>query len=233
LKSVAIMQPYFFPYLGYFQLAAAASVFVFLNDAAFIKGGWINRNRYLHQGSARFFTVPLQHASPNRRIDEIGIAEVRNWQRTLLRALEQSYARAPHRDATLGLVEGVLSRPHRDIGGLAAESVRAVCAYVGLSPAWQESRRDHPGSGLGGAARVLELCGALGATRYVNAPGGRPLYDAAQFARAGIELRFLRPVLPPYDQQVDGFVAGLSIIDALMFNSAPVVRTWMEAYELE
>lgn len=233
MKTAVVMQPYFFPYLGYFQLVAASSVFVFLDDTTFIKGGWINRNRCLVQGKAHLFTVPLCASSSNRSIATTLVTEDFRWRSRLLRLLEQTYARAPLRDPVLELVEQVISTQRRSIGDLAAASVRAVCAHVGLSTTWQSSSEAHPAQGHTGAERIIDICRALRATRYVNAPGGRELYTSTEFARAGIELRFLRPTLRAYAQTGGGFVSGLSIIDVLMFNPPEQVRAWMGAYELE
>lgn len=233
MKTVVVMQPYFFPYLGYFQLVAASSVFVFLDDVTFIKRGWINRNSFLVKNRAHLFSVPLQAPSIHRQIAATLVTEDPHWQSQLLRLLENSYARAPYRDSVLGLVRQILSTSQQSIGDLAAASVRAVCAHVGLSTTWQTSSEGHPSQGLTGAERIIDICRTLQATRYVNAPGGKELYDPAEFARAGIELRFLRPTLRAYAQTGGAFVGGLSIIDVLMFNPPEQVRAWMEAYELE
>ncbi len=233
MKTVVVMQPYFFPYLGYFQLVAASSVFVNLQDVTYIKGGWINRNQFLVQGRAHLFTVPLGAASSHRTIDATPIADTSDWRPRFLRLLEQAYARAPFRDNILSLVSKVIDQPCPSIGRLAEESVRAVCAHVGLAPHWRHSPEFQFSDGRKGSARVRGICQALDATRYVNAPGGKALYDKQDFGRAGIELRFLRPVLPQYEQAGGPFVSGLSIIDVLMFNSPEQTRAWMEAYELD
>lgn len=232
MKSVAVMQPYFFPYLGYFQLVATSSVFVFLDDVTFIKQGWINRNRCLLQNRPHYFTVPLQSASSHRPISSTLIADDPRWRSRMLRLLEQAYAHAPFRQQTLALVERVLSAAHCNISDLAAVSVRTVCEHVGLAATWQTSSSAHPAQGTGGAGRIVNICRALGATRYVNAPGGSDLYDQRDFESEGIEIRFLRPVLPEYPQMGGPFVGGLSIIDVLMFNSPTQVCQWMQAYEL-
>jgi hypothetical protein len=233
MKTVGVMQPYFFPYLGYFQLVAASTIFVHLDDVAFIKGGWINRNRVLVQGNVHTISVPVRGASSHRIIRATPVAEEQNWRTPLLRLLEQAYARAPFRDQTLRLVERTICATYESIGALAEESIRAVCRHVGLSATWQRSSVDHPPRNLTGTARILAICRALGANRYINAPGGRHLYAPEVFAREGIELRFLRPVLPRYPQASQEYISGLSIIDVLMCNPPEQVRQWMEAHELE
>jgi len=233
MKTVAVMQPYFFPYLGYYQLVAASSAFVFLDDVTFINRGWINRNRFLVKGSAHLFTVPLRGASIHRFINEIEVADEQNWRTHFLCLLEHSYARAPYLAETLRLVQKITLSSHSSISLLAEESIRAVCEYVGLETQWQNSSIYHPKNGLKGAARIIDICRRLNATRYVNAPGGKALYTDDEFNQHGIELRFLRPTLPPYGQNTREFVEGLSIIDVLMFNPPDKVRSFMEAYELE
>ena len=233
MKTVVIMQPYFFPYLGYFQLAAAASVFVTLDDVSFIKGGWINRNRFLVQNRAHMFTVPVKSASSNRLINATQIAGDDIWKKSFIRLLNESYAHAPYYRETIALVNRVIHKAHASIGDLADDSVRTTCAHIGLEKKWLKSRDTCLADSLKGTARILEICQSLGANRYVNAPGGKELYRHKQFAQLGIELRFLKPFLPPYRQQSGEFVGGLSIVDVLMYNPRDLVRNWIEGYELE
>lgn len=230
--TAAIMQPYLFPYLGYYQLISASDTFVFLDDVAFMKRGWINRNRILVAGNAFLFTVPVRAASQNRSIRETEIAEVGAWRRRLERTLRHAYANAPFLAETLDLVHAVISRSTSSIAELAAESVRAVCAHLEL-PASFRSSSELDTDDTTGAERIIALCQACGATRYVNPPGGTELYDRSQFARAGIDLKFLRPHLPEYSQRADPFVPGLSIIDVLMCNPRETVRTWAQTFDLE
>jgi hypothetical protein len=233
MKTVTVMQPYFFPYLGYYQLASASSTFVFLDDVTFIKGGWINRNRILLHDKAHMFTVPLSAPSSFRHIAETSISAHQEWRSGFRQLLEQAYSRAPFFTPAFELIEQIVSIPHQTISSLAAESVRSVCDYVGVKTNWQTSSSSHPKKDLKGAARIVDICHSLSAERYVNAPGGKELYTAGEFKEHGIELRFLRPVLPRYSQHGTGFIEGLSIIDVLMFNPPEQVRAFMDSYELE
>jgi hypothetical protein len=215
---LAIMQPYFFPYLGYFQLMAAVDRFVVYDDVAFIKNGWINRNRILTSNGPEYFTVPLAGASSFRPIRDTRCAPPSAWRDKMLRTLSQVYARAPQRSAGLTLVEQVLRvADSESIRDLAVASLREVCSYAELSPSWQDSSSVYENSDLSGVDRVLDICRREGATRYVNAPGGRSLYEPARFVAQQIELRFISPVLGPYAQSRSAtFVPGLSVLDLIM-----------------
>lgn len=234
---VAVMQPYLFPYLGYFQLLGAVDHFVALDDAAFIKQGWINRNRILAAGEPERFTVPLSGASSNRQIREVRASPSRYpaWRRKFLLSLRQHYGTAPGFTATLELVERVLPE---DAGGapistLAVRSLVAVMDHVGRPVDVSLSSEHGVGVDLRGADRVVAICRSLGATEYVNSPGGRALYRPEEFVRHGIRLAFLVPGEVEYPQRGRPFVAGLSMIDVLMFNSPPAAAALLDAHELD
>ncbi|HWA74826.1 MAG TPA: WbqC family protein [Polyangiaceae bacterium] len=215
---LAIMQPYFFPYAGYFQLIAAVDRFVVYDDVAFIKNGWINRNRILGSNGPEYFTVPLAGASSFRPIRETRCAPAKLWRDKMLKTLQQVYARAPERDAGMGLVERVLNAADGgSIRDLAVFSLREVCHYAELAPSWQETSTAYENAELSGVERVLDICRRERATTYLNAPGGRALYDSARFEAEKVRLLFLAPVLEPYAQsRGKTFVPGLSVVDMLM-----------------
>ena len=215
---LAIMQPYFFPYQGYFQLIAAVDRFVVYDDVAFMKNGWVNRNRILTSSGAEYFTVPLAGASSFRAIRETNCAPPSRWREKMLRTLTQVYARAPHREEGMELVRRVLEvADSESVRDLALASLREVCLYAGLAPSFQDSSSAYGNAQLSGVERVLDICRREGATTYVNAPGGRALYDPALFEARGLQLRFLSPTLEPYPQpRAKEFVAGLSVLDLVM-----------------
>ncbi|WP_316016148.1 WbqC family protein [Roseobacter sp. HKCCA0434] len=226
--TVAVMQPYLFPYLGYFQLIAASGSFVFYDDVAFIKGGWINRNRVLAPGGGlQVFSAALDGGqSSSRSIADTPLSARRDWQRKFARTLRESYARAPHVDAVCALVDRVLDAPGDSIADLACRSVRAVCDHVGLAPRFERSSQFAPETrALDRTGRLIELTRRLGGERYLNLEGGRALYGPGPFAEAGLELRFLAPRLEPYPQgRKADFVPGLSVLDALMWTPPETVR---------
>jgi len=229
---LVIMQPYLFPYLGYFQLLRAADKFVVYDDVTFIKGGWINRNRWLVQGRPAYFTVPLAGASSTRRIATIEVSPQGRWRTKLLETFKQEYRRAPFHGAAAALLERILTSEETAIGRLAVASLRAVADYLGLATPIVDSSTGYANAHLSGACRVLDVCRQEGATRYVNALGGQDLYDKAAFGAAGIELRFLRPRPITYRQFDGPFVPWLSILDVLAFNPPAVVRGFLREYDL-
>jgi WbqC-like protein family len=196
---LAIMQPYFFPYQGYFQLIASVDRFVVYDDVAYIKNGWINRNRLLGPAGPEYFTVPLNGASSFRLIRETQCAPPARWRDKMLRTLAQVYARAPERDAGMALAHRALAAADGgSLRDLAVASLREVCAFAELSATWQDTSTNYANAALSGVDRVLDICRLENATRYVNVPGGRALYQADTFEARGIELKFLKPVLDPY-----------------------------------
>jgi len=222
------MQPYFFPYLGYYQLARAADEFVFLDDAAFIKQGYINRNSVLLNGAAQRFTLPVRDISSFRAIREHQYTA--DWQ-PFLGLLASAYRKAPQRKSVMPLIEALLGDGDDNVARKNAASIRLVFDYLGLPQRWSWSS-DTPNAGLRGQERVLQLCRAHGAERYVNAPGGRELYSAAEFEAAGLQLRFVNSLPAPYPQG-GSVVPHLSMIDVLMHCERPQVVALLERYLLE
>jgi len=227
--KLAAMQPYFFPYLGYYQLAAGVDRFVFLDDAAFITRGFIHRNQLLLDGRPYRFTLPVAQASRNRSIAEHRFA---GDLARLLQQLFHGYARAPYFEPVRQLVASVWAAGDGNVAAVCAASIRGVFAYLGLPLRSDEaSTLDVPGRGQ---ERIIGLCHALGAGAYHNPPGGRALYSAEAFRQAGVRLCFLQPRLAPYHQGNAGqFFPGLSMIDVLMHNPPLAVRHMLGAASLE
>ncbi|UOQ76255.1 WbqC family protein [Hymenobacter sp. 5516J-16] len=224
MTRVAIMQPYLFPYLGYFQLLQAADKFVLLDDVQFIKRGWINRNRILVGGQEHLFTVPLEGASQNKLINQLHVSPDQRARHKLLQTITQAYSRAPFFASCFPLLEQVLLLPCLTITDMVRASLLAVSQYVGWDTQLYLSSALSKPSDLTGADRILAICQALQADQYVNMEGGSHLYDVLRFAQQGVELQFLRAQLPPYPQAAATFIPGLSIIDVLMYNSPAWIR---------
>ncbi len=225
---LAIMQPYFFPYLGYFLLAASVDRFVFLDDAQFIKQGWVNRNRWWVGGKPDYFTVPVTGVGERTPIDEVGVVTAGPWRRKLVMSLEQHYARAPQRPEAVALLREVADAEATGIAEMAKRSVRVTCARLGITPAFVDSSRGYGNGDLRGEARVLDICRREGATEYVNLPGGVSLYDPARFAAIGVGLRFVRPWKRAWTRGGLPEDASLSVLDALAFHPAPAVRALID-----
>jgi hypothetical protein len=229
---VAIMQPYLFPYLGYMQLVAACDRFVAFDDVKYAKHTWVNRNRILDDGAARWFTLPVARASHLARIDEREYHLGRGHQQALLERIETLYRHAPQFPRTFDLLRRVLAFPDPNVAAFNINALRMLCEALGIATPISVSSGSRTGASLHGQDRVLEICSALGADTYVNSIGGTALYDAGAFAARGISLRFLESRAPAYRQFGDPFVPGLSIIDVLMFNDDAAVRAALDEYRL-
>ena len=227
--KLAIMQPYFFPYLGYFQLIHAVDTFVVYDDVNFIKGGWINRNYILSHGQKVRITLQLLGASPNRLINQISVAENRG---KLLRTLQQNYARAPYLADVLPMLEEILGFEESNLAVFLDLGLRRICDYLNICPRWCRSSNLQKDNSLRGQDKILAICKELGAKHYINVPGGKILYDHASFTAADIRLSFIEPRVLEYRQSGHEFVPYLSIIDILMFNNQQQCQRLLERYKL-
>lgn len=226
------MQPYYFPYLGYFQLIAAADTFVILDDVQFIKGGWIHRNMILLDGKTKPIVMPVDHMSQLRLINEHERVLDPKQRHSQLRLIRHAYQHAPHFVDVMPMVERIMKDEERNVAVYLGHLLIEVRDYVGLDTTILYS------SALGNDKTekreqlVLSICEHLGADHYINALGGTSLYDKAMFAAAGIRLDFIKMDPIEYRQFTDSFTPNLSIIDVLMFNSKPKVRELLNAYTL-
>jgi hypothetical protein len=228
----AVMQPYLLPYVGYFQLVRLADEFVLHDDVQYIKGGWINRNRMLVNGASAWFTLSVRHADHALPICERQWHDAKRESQALLRRFDAAYRRAPHCAEVMPIIRAALAFPSDNVADSLAHCLGVVCHHLGLTTHVRSSRTLGLGPALAGQDRVLEICARLGATAYVNLPGGVDLYDPAAFGVRGLKLNFIQPALAPYPQLGAAFVAGLSIVDVLMFNSRDRVREMLADYTL-
>ena len=230
---VAVMQPYFFPYIGYFQLMAACDVFLVFDDAQYIDRGWVNRNRILLNGTAQWITAPVAAASHELRILERQYLLRDRMALRLPSRIAGAYRSAPFFAQTMPLIEDILAFPHPGVAAFNTHLLRRLAAHLGIAtPIRPTSEMDKDDSLVGGERRVIDICSRLGATAYINPIGGRDLYSTGTFAEHGIELRFLSCEVQPYPQFGAPHVPYLSIIDVLMFNDLPAVRGMLEQYAL-
>ena len=226
--AVAIMQPYFFPYLGYFQLVQAVDHFVFYDDVMFIKKGWINRNRILMQGNEFLFTIPLEKQSQNKTIRESTVSWGKEFPNKFMNQIDSAYKKAPNYMEVRDLVEQVLHRKFESLADLASESVQATWAFLGLEKKFYQSSELSVSNDLGRAERLIEITKSLGESSYINAVNGQELYEKSFFKENGVDLHFLKPNLNPYLQEArKEFVNGLSMIDVLMWNNKEEVVQWL------
>jgi hypothetical protein len=232
VTTVAIMQPYFFPYIGYYQLIAQSDVFVLLDDVQYMKGGWINRNRILVNGAPHWLTFPVEHAPIQLSIDQRAYQASDANRGKVLNALANAYRKAPQAAATLEAAAEIMAYEDANVAGFNRNLLTRVARMLGIeTPILAASELDRT-PGLTGQERVLDLCRRLGADTYVNAPGGAGLYDGDAFAAVGIALRFLKSVAEPYPQFGQPFVPFLSILDVMMFNPPEAAALLLDNYEL-
>lgn len=229
--SIGIMQPYFLPYIGYFQLMAMVDKFVVFDDVNFIQRGWINRNRLLMNGAPYTFTIPLSHASQNKLICDTHIAET-NWQPKLLRTIEQAYIKAPQFPQVFELCHRIILCNSSSLSAFVLNSLRLIANYLNLQVTIIPSSKVYGNNELCGQERILDICHMEKATAYVNLIGGVKLYEQQRFHENGIKLFFLRSQNTEYRQFSSLFVSSLSILDVMMFNDVASIKSHLKNYDL-
>lgn len=211
------MQPYLFPYIGYFQLIMSSDVFVIYDDVHFIKQGHINRNNILVGGVSQRFTVPVQNGSSNSLIKDVVF---QGNVRKVLAVIQQAYSKSPFVKNVLPLIEDILNYDNRDVPSLCKYSYKRIFEYLDLKINFILSSNLSYDRAHAPDEKIVSMCQSLGAKIYINSPGGRDLYSSEMFEPYGIDLQFIKPVLEEYKQlNTDSFVKGLSIVDVLMNNS--------------
>ena len=215
--KLAIMQPYFLPYIGYFQLIAAADQFIVYDNIKYTKKGWINRNRLLTNGSDTVFTLPLKKGSDSLNVNERVISTDFDCNK-LLNQFIGAYMRAPYFDQTFPLLGRILNYEERNLFYYIHHSIVEICIHLGITTTIRISSQIEIDHNLKGQDKVIALCNSTGADSYINSIGGLSLYSRDAFQENNIDLKFLQSKYPSYIQFDEEFVPWLSIIDILMFN---------------
>lgn len=231
--KLAIMQPYFFPYIGYFQLINAVDKFVVYDDVNYIKRGWVNRNRILLNNAPHLFTIPLLKASQNITIANTMMDPSLKWRNKLIVTMEHAYKHAPYFNEVFPIVKEVVLKECPSIATYALNSIKAVTNYLGIETQIQPTSSTYDNKHLKGPDRILDICQKEAATTYINPSGGIGLYDNQQFKDAEINLQFIHPKQVNYQQLNDVFFDNLSIIDVLMFNDKEETAKMLNQYTLE
>lgn len=232
--KLGIMQPYLFPYIGYFQLVNAVDKFIFYDDVMFIKNGWINRNRILANNEIVFFTVPIENISSFTKINQTKICNrnYNKWLKKFLRTLKQNYSHAEFFGPIYNIVIEVLESPPIYISELASRSILVVIDYLGINSEIKYASKEYINNGLKGEERIIDICKNEKADEYINLPGGIDLYNGNIFKANEIVLSFIKSNPVYYKQLIETHITSLSIIDVMMFNSIEVIRKMIESYEL-
>ncbi|MBN1037798.1 hypothetical protein DVW12_03625 [Clostridium botulinum] len=230
--KVGIMQPYFFPYIGYWQLINAVNKYVIYDDVNFIKGGWINRNRILMNSEAKMINMQMNGASPNKLINEVEVSGNQVYNRKLLKSIESCYKKAPYYSSIFPIIENIITQDEKNLAKYLEYSIRKVCEYLSIDTEVIISSKINKNNDLKGQDKVIEICKVLGADEYYNVAGGQDLYSYKDFSSEGLKLSFLKTESVEYKQFNNEFVSSLSIIDVLMFNSKEDVKNMLQQYEL-
>ena len=231
--AIGIMQPYLFPYIGYFQLMNAVDRWIVFDEVQFIDKGWINRNRILHPDVAKewqYITVPLANRGQFDKICDISINSDINWRSQILGKLTHYKKKAPFYEETTTFVRDCFDTDETNISRFVTRVLKKTAEYMCIdTPIDVQSDLklsiggiEHPGQW------ALKISEALGASKYINPLGGLEIFRPDEFAASGIELSFLRADLKPYPQKRNGFVPELSIIDVMMWNSVANIRKMLE-----
>ncbi len=229
---LAIMQPYLFPYIGYFQLMNAVDKFVVYDDVTYIKSGWINRNMILVNNLEYLFTVPLKNASSNILIKDIQISINNKWIYKLLKTLDQNYKKAPYFEELFSLVSQIIRTNTKFIKDMHLKSFQFINAYLGIETLIIESSTIYNNKHMTGQKRIIDICIQENTDHYINPVGGQVLYDRETFLKNGIKLNFLITDEINYPQFNNQFIPGLSIIDVMMFNSPEKIKIMLNKFSL-
>ena len=227
--KLAVMQPYFFPYIGYWQLISAVDTFVIYDDVNFIKQGWINRNNIIGNDSDQLISLQLIGASSFKLINSVMVG---NKSPKILKTIEQTYKKSPYFEEVFPLIQEVLQNKEENLAQLLILSIKRICAYLDIQTNILLSSELKKNNDLKGQSKILNICELLNAKQYINAIGGQELYQKEAFSQQNIELRFIKNKSIAYQQFQSPFRPNLSIIDVLMFNDKEQVKHYLTEFEL-
>lgn len=227
--KLAVMQPYFFPYIGYWQLIAAVDTFVIYDDVNYIKKGFINRNSILVNNAGHLLILELVGASQNKKINEI---DVGGNTLKILKTIELSYKKAPYFENVFPLIQEILKNEEKNLAQFLISSIRKICTYLEIKTNISISSELIKNNDLKGQDKILDICGVLQAKQYINAIGGQELYQNKAFSQQSMELLFIKNKAIDYQQFKLPFIPNLSIIDVLMFNDKGQINQYLTEFEL-
>lgn len=231
--KVGIMQPYFFPYLGYWQLMNAVDMYVILDDVSYIKGGWINHNFIKCDGGKQSVGIQINGASQNIDINDLTVLHDERWNKKTLRRFESAYRKAPYYADVLPVFEKSLTCPEENLAVFLGHSLREAADYMNIKTPFLYSSEIEKDNTLKAQDRIIEICKRLGADTYINAIGGVSLYNPEDFRNVGMELRFLKMDDGiAYPQGSGDFIPSLSILDIMVHNSRSAISGLLSRYTL-
>jgi hypothetical protein len=229
--TIAVMQPYFLPYIGYFQLINAADKFVFYDDVSFIKGGWINRNLFKISSKKSFITVPCKGISSSKKINEIEVNLNQINRDKILRSIEQSYKKSPNFEQVFELFRRIIDCEAQSISRFSANSVVEVSNYLGLGTEFYfSSELAYNHSHLDRSIRLIEMVKLLKGKTYINPLGGQHLYSKEDFETSGLILDFIAIDNKFFLDSGLESILDFSIIDVLMNESIVNCKSYLSNY---
>jgi len=231
--KLSVMQPYLFPYIGYFHLIEATDKIIFYDDVSFIKRGWINRNNILINAKDYLFTVPLEKPSQNKLINEIPVLNDEQFTKTFFKQIQNAYQKAPFYKEVNEIIEHFFSKEYNNIADMAIASICMVYQYLDKELIWDKSSVFSPETkGMEKADRLIQLSKKANCNHYINLKGGIELYDKSYFKKRGVTLNFTESILKEYTQFNHNFVPWLSILDVLMFCEKEEVLDQFKSFKL-
>ena len=231
--KIALMQPYFFPYIGYFQLIHAVDEFIIFDNAQYIRRGWINRNRVLNEHKESvYINIPIQKAPRETKIKDI-VIDNSNWEEIIYCQLNY-YRKAPNYVFVMDFLKDCFNRHIPNLSELNTSLLKKVCHLIGIDTKITVLSERFPMLNEMNEADDwgIEVTNALNATTYINAIGGMEFYNQQKYRANGLDIQFIKTDLKPYKQLHDVFVPGLSIIDVMMFNQPEEIKEMLEIHEL-
>ena len=234
--KLAIMQPYFFPYIGYFQLINLVDKWIVFDTPQYIRHGWINRNRILKPDGNdwQYINIPLKKHEREEVINKIEASEAEDWKSKMINQLGHYKKKAPYFYKTIELVKESINIPSNNIVDINISTMKHVCEYLNITfdfEVYSKMNLTHETPENAGEW-ALYISKAIGAKTYINPPGGREIFDKEKYESAGIDLQFIESKLLPYSQKNESFIAGLSIIDLMMFNSKDEIADHLKSFQL-
>ena len=218
MKSISIVQPYFIPYLAYFQLISATDIFISFDNVNYIKRGWINRNVIVVEGQPKYLTIPLKNQSQNSLIKETKVDWSRNFQKKVIRSLENSYYKAPYKDKMLELMSHILSEPLDSVADLSLKSIKTFCDYLSINTVIKTASSLNLQRLGDKTLDLLQIIHSQNANVYINPIGGTSLYQKSEFYDRGVILLF-----------INGSRTN-SILDVCMYNSKDSVQEALQNF---
>lgn len=233
--KIGIMQPYFFPYIGYISLIRNVDRYILLDSVQFIRHGWIERNRILKQsGGWHYISVPLKKHSRDTLISDIEINNNQKWKEKIIAQLGY-YKGAPYYYKVMDLIKSIFSIEFSNITSLNCYALKMICEYLGVyTPIDIFSEMNLEIEPPQEADEwALNICKSLpGITEYWNPIGGIDFFDRDKYLANNIEIYFQKMHIVEYKQKQKEFEPGLSILDVMMFNSPDVINYMLDEYEL-